>query len=171
MTTYTLAEQTIAGAWQLDPARSSVEFRVPSFWGLVTVKGRFEDYRGRLDVSAEPAIELTIEAASIDTGNARRDEHLRSRAFFDAESHPQVRFASDAVVVDGETLKVRGHLSARGQSIPLELEARLQRLDGGFAIDAATQAPHRELGMNFSPLGVVSPRSELRVSGFLQAAA
>jgi polyisoprenoid-binding protein YceI len=170
MTTSTLAQQAIAGTWQLDPARSRVEFRVPSFWGLVPVKGHFEDYRGRLDVSAGPAIELTIEAASLDTGNARRDDHLRSPAFFDAENHPQVRFVSDSVVVAGETLKVRGRLSARGESIPLELEAHLRQAGDGFAIEAATSAPHRELGMNFSPLGVVSPRSELRVTGFLQAA-
>src|SRR6185312_8034794 len=67
-------------AWRLDPERSSVEFEVP---GLSTVRGRFHRYQGTLDLRREPAIELTIEAASVDTGNRRRDKHLRSKTFFD----------------------------------------------------------------------------------------
>ena len=46
--------------WRLDPARSSVEFEVPHFYGLVTVKGRFERYEGTLDLRSEPAVELTM---------------------------------------------------------------------------------------------------------------
>ena len=54
--------ERLAGRWQLDPQRSSVEFRARHFWGLATVKGRFDEYEGRLDLGAEPAIELTIDA-------------------------------------------------------------------------------------------------------------
>src|SRR5262245_55432574 len=50
------------GVWRLDPDRSSVEFHVPNFWGLMTVKGRFGGFDGTLDLSAEPAIELNIDA-------------------------------------------------------------------------------------------------------------
>src|SRR3954468_22045378 len=84
------------GAWQLDPTRSSVEFHVRHFYGLMTVKGEFADYDGTLDLGAEPAVELTLQAASLDTNMAKRDEHLRSRDFFDVENHPQVRFISDS---------------------------------------------------------------------------
>jgi polyisoprenoid-binding protein YceI len=159
--------QTIAGAWQLDPARSRVEFRVPNFWGLASVEGHFEDYRGQLELTAEPAVELTIEATSLETGNPKRDRHLRSPAFFAAETHPQVRFVSDEVSVHGATLQVRGRLSARGASIPLELEAKLRHVDGELEIEAATTAPHRELGMKFSPLRMIGPRSHLKVTGYL----
>src|SRR4051812_23006113 len=78
------------GAWQLDPARSSVEFRVRHFYGLMTVKGEFADFAGTLDLGATPAVDLTIQAASLDTKMAKRDEHLRSGDFFDVEKHPQV---------------------------------------------------------------------------------
>jgi hypothetical protein len=64
-------------------------------------------------------------------------------------------------------LKVRGRLSARGGSIPLELEAQLHRVDGELEIEAAVTAPHRELGMIWSPLGMIRPRSELLVKGRL----
>jgi polyisoprenoid-binding protein YceI len=78
-----------------------------------------------------------------------------------------VRFVSDSVDLHDDTLKVRGRLSARGRSIPLELEAQVRRIDGELEIEAATTAPHRELGMTWSPLGMVPPRSELFVIGHL----
>jgi polyisoprenoid-binding protein YceI len=159
--------ETISGSWQLDPRRSSVDFRVGHLWGLLTVKGHFDGNEGRLDLSAAPAIELTIAAASLETGNRKRDQHLRSADFFDAENHPQVQFLSDSVDLQGETLKVRGRLSARGRSIPLELDAHVRRVDGELEIEAATTARHRELGMTWSPLGMIPPRSELSIKAHL----
>ena len=91
------SQETISGSWQLDPKRSSVEFRVRNFWGLATVKGHFDEYEGQLDLSSRPAIELTIDAASVQTGNDKRDRHLRSADFFDAEHHPGVQFRSESV--------------------------------------------------------------------------
>jgi polyisoprenoid-binding protein YceI len=161
------SDDTLVGRWQLDLSRSSVEFRVGHFWGLITVKGQFEDYEGTLDLSANPAIELTIDAASIQTGNPKRDKHLRSADFFDAENHPRVRFVSHSVVVQGDALGVRGHLLAGGRSIPLELDAQVRQVGGELEITAATSAPQRDLGMTYSPLGMISSRSELVVTGYL----
>ncbi len=160
--------ELLSGKWRLDPQRSSVEFHAKSFWGLASVKGRFQDYRGQLDMSATPAIELTIDAASLNSGNRRRDEHLRSGDFFDAETHPHVQFVSDSVELLGDTLKVRGRLSARGGSIPIELDAQIRKLDdGGLEIEAKHTASHRELGMTWSPLGLIPPRSQLFVRAHL----
>jgi polyisoprenoid-binding protein YceI len=156
------------GAWRLDPARSSVEFHVPHFWGLITVKGHFERYEGTLDLQSQPAVQLTIEADSLNTGNRRRDQHLRSADFFDVERHPQVQFVSDSAVLNGDTLKVLGRLHAAGKSIPLELDATVQAVDGQLQIEAVTHAVHRELGMTWSPLGMARPYSKLIVKGRLQ---
>ena len=161
------ADEAIGGAWRLDPARSSVEFRVPNFWHLMKVHGHFDDYRGRLDLSADPAIELTIDAASLETGNPKRDEHLRSADFFDAEEHPKLRFASEEVVAQGDALKVRGRLSVRDRSVPLELDARLRWVDGELEVEAAATVPHRELGMTWSPARMIASRSEVLIKGRL----
>jgi polyisoprenoid-binding protein YceI len=161
------SSKTIIGSWQLDPKRSSVEFRVRHVWGLVTVKGHFDDYHGWMDLTANPAIELTIDAVTLQTGNRMRDRHLRSADFFDAQNHPRVRFVSDSVDPQGGTLKVRGRLSAGGHSIPLEVDAQVRQTDGELQIDATTTAPHRELGMTYSPLGMIRSRSELFVNGYL----
>jgi polyisoprenoid-binding protein YceI len=104
-TTRTTATPAVAarladGSWRLDPARSSVVFHVRHFYGLMTVKGEFADYDGTLDLGAAPAVELTIQAISLDTKLAKRDEHLRSKDFFDVARHPQVRFISDRGAFD-----------------------------------------------------------------------
>lgn len=164
-------DQLPVGTWQLDPRRSTVEFRARHFWGAATVKGHFDAYESRLDLSRDPAIELTIDAASVQTGNRRRDQHLRSAAFFDAEDHPRVQFISESVTPRDDTLKVRGHLSVRGHSVPLELDAKVRQVDGELEIDARTTAEHRKLGMVWSPLRTIRPRSELHVAGYLVPAA
>jgi polyisoprenoid-binding protein YceI len=163
----TTASDLATGTWRLDPAHSSVEFHVRNFYGLMTVKGQFDHYEGLLNLGSEPAVQLTIDADSLDTKNAKRDAHLRSADFFDVEHHPHVRFVSDAVAVDGDALKVRGHLHAAGKDIPLELNATVRSVDGELEIETATQADHRALGMTWSPLGLLRSPSKLIVSGRL----
>jgi polyisoprenoid-binding protein YceI len=160
-------DESISGSWRIDPGRSSVEFRVGTFWGLVTVKGHFDEYQGRLDLSADPAIDLTIEGASLQTRNRKRDKHLRSDDFFDVENHPQVRFVADSVDLHADALTVRGRLSAAGRSIPLTADAHLRKVEDELEIEATASAPHPELGMTYSPLGMIARRSRLRVTGRL----
>jgi polyisoprenoid-binding protein YceI len=153
--------------WRIDPARSSVEFHVKGFWGMATVKGRFSRYHGTLDLSSQPAIELTVEADSLDTTNEKRDTHLRSPDFFDAEKHPYVRFVSESATFDGERLHVRGRLHARGTSIPLELNATLRRIGDEFEVEAATEADHRQLGMTWNRMRMIRTPTKLMLTGRL----
>jgi polyisoprenoid-binding protein YceI len=153
--------------WRIDPARSSVEFHVPHFYGLITVKGRFERYEGTLSLAEIPAIQLTIDADSLNTKNIKRDKHLRSADFFDIEHHPQVRFVSDSATLNGERLEVSGRLHAAGKSIPLDLEATLRRDGEELELETATFADQRQLGMTWSPLGIARTPSKLVLRGRL----
>jgi polyisoprenoid-binding protein YceI len=157
-------EKTI---WRIDPDRSSVEFNAKGFWGIATVKGRFSRYQGTLDLSAKPAIELTIEADSLDTKNNRRDKHLRSPDFFDVEQHPYIRFVSQTAALDGERLTVRGRLHAGGASMPLDIDARLRRAGEELEVEAVTFADHHELGMTWNLLAMLRTPSKLIVQGRL----
>jgi polyisoprenoid-binding protein YceI len=157
--------------WRIDPARSSVEFHVRHFYGLTTVKGRFDRYDGTLDLSSRPAVVLTIDADSLDTKNQKRDLHLRSADFFDADSHPHVRFVGDGVTLSGERLKASGRLHAAGKSMPLDVDATLRRVGDELEVAATTLADQRQLGMTWSPLGVVRAPSKLTVRGRLIRAA
>jgi polyisoprenoid-binding protein YceI len=172
MTTDTIThpspDQTTAqGTWRIDPTRSSVEFHTPTLWGLSTVNGRFGHYEGSLDLQRSPAIELTIDAASLNTKNSFRDRHLRSADFFDVENHRVVSFVSDSATLNGKQLKVRGRLEAAGKSLPLELAASLRPVGDEFEIDARTYADHRQLGMSHGMLGMIPTPSELIVHGRL----
>jgi polyisoprenoid-binding protein YceI len=149
--------------WRMDPARSRIEFRARTFWGLIPVKGRFEHYEGKLDLRHQPAVELTIDASSLDTNNEKRDQHLRSADFFGVENHPQVRFVSDSATLDGERLTVSGQLYAAGTSTPLNLDARLRLVGDELEVEARTSADHRQVGMTHSPLGMIRTPSELIV--------
>jgi polyisoprenoid-binding protein YceI len=166
-TTATESKQSTATSWRLDPANSAVEFEAKTFWGLVTVKGHFNDYQGVLTLGPKPDVALTVAAASLDTGNRKRDEHLRSEEFFDAERHPQVSFVSDDVKLDGERLQISGVLHAAGRQLPIKLEAKLNKTYDGYEIEAATPADHRALGMTWSPLGMLRTTSKLSVRGRL----
>jgi polyisoprenoid-binding protein YceI len=153
--------------WRIDPTRSRVEFHTPTFWGLMTVNGHFERYDGTLELGRDPAIELTIEAASLNTGNNMRDKHLRSGDFFDVANHPQVRFVSDRATLRGEQLTVSGRLHAAGKSIPLDLDATLSPADGELIVDAVVYADQFGLGMSHGVLGMIRSPSKLIVHGRL----
>ena len=155
------------GVWRLDPARASVEFHVRHFYGLMTVKGRFNRYNGTLELNGRPAVELVIDADSLDTKLGRRDEHLRSADFFDVAQHPHVRFEADDAVLAGEALKVRGHLHAAGHSIPLDIDAAVRKVDGELELEASALADHRKLDMTWSPFGILRAPGKLIVRGRL----
>jgi polyisoprenoid-binding protein YceI len=161
-------EDLATGVWSLDPARSSVEFRVPNFWGLAKVKGHFERYEGKLDLQSTPAAQLTIDATSLDTGNRRRDEHLRSDDFFGVEQHPQVRFISDTAQLDDQMLTVHGTLEVAGKGLPLDLRAMFSVVDGEPVIEAQTTVDRRDFGMTWNRVGIVGTASTLLVNGSLK---
>jgi polyisoprenoid-binding protein YceI len=149
--------------WRIDPAHSQVGFETPHFFGLATIKGGFERYAGTLDLSAQPAVELTIDADSLDTKNEKRDGHLRSADFFDAAAHPQVRFVSDEATFDGERLRVRGRLHAAGTSVALQLDVGVRRAGDELEVDMMTSVDHRRLGMTWNFLGMIRSPSKLVV--------
>jgi len=114
-------------AWNIDTAHSAVGFSVRHMV-FAKVRGRFGDFHGtvRLDpedlTRAEVAVEIA--AASIDTGVADRDGHLRSADFLDAESFPVLRFVSTEVeAAGGDRYRIRGDLTIRGVTREVVLEA------------------------------------------------
>src|SRR6202020_3002283 len=87
-----LNDPDTAGVWSLDHNRSTVNFKIRNFWGLLNGKGRFTDVSGDGQVTGKGAIfgRLDIQVASLRTGIGKRDEHLRSADFFDAEHYPLI---------------------------------------------------------------------------------
>jgi polyisoprenoid-binding protein YceI len=115
--------------WQIDPAHTSVEFAVKHMM-FTTVRGRFKDVKGTIeaDESNPDHSRVTVEigAASIDTGSADRDTHLRSADFLDVENHPTITFRSTrvegAAKQEGDRFKVTGDLTIRGTTMSVTLD-------------------------------------------------
>jgi polyisoprenoid-binding protein YceI len=147
--------------WRIDPRRSAIGFEARNLYGLQTVRGRFGKFDGSLDLRTDPAIELSVAAGSLTTGNARRDKHLLSADLLDADAHPIVTFTSTIVRLDGDILTIHGHLNAAGRMIPLELEATLRHEEGELLLSGSTTVDRRELGMTWNPLGMIRRSTRL----------
>jgi polyisoprenoid-binding protein YceI len=115
--------------WQLDPAHASVEFSVKHMM-MTTVRGRFKEVAGAVTIDESnpdrSQVEVTIDTASLDTGVADRDAHLRSADFFDVENHPRITFRSSRVEgcldEEGCRFKVTGELTIRETEMEVELD-------------------------------------------------
>ena len=166
----TLTEtQTTVEWWTADPARTTVEFEVEHFWGLHTVRGRFRRFEGVYVVgTAGPEIELTIDAASIDTSISARDRHLRSADFFDVDEHPQARFTSTQVTGIGSgQVRVSGELAVAGTSVPLAFDASVRMIGAELELEATTKVDQRSFGMGQGPLRNIRPPAKLHVKANL----
>jgi polyisoprenoid-binding protein YceI len=155
--------------WSVEPADTSVTFAVKTFWGLLTVRGRFDRFEGFYEHGPDGSqIELTIEADSLDTGNAKRDGHLRSGDFFHIAEHPQVRFVSTLVRDAGDgQLYVVGDLEAGGKSEPLTLVAKVEPTPAGLRIETTTTVDQGQLGMSTGMLGMIRKPATLHVDAVL----
>lgn len=104
-----------AGTWEIDPSHSSVE-AVARHLMVTKVRGRFGEVAGTVHVDddiARSRVSVELQAASIDTRDEQRDEHLRSGDFLDAENFPTLSFESEEVVVDGDRWTLPGRLTIR----------------------------------------------------------
>lgn len=102
--------------YNIDPVHSAVGFSIRHF--VAKVPGKFNKFSGAIKVDradlTKSSVEATIDIASIDTANQRRDDHLRSADFFDATKFPQMKFKSKAWKKTGEnTYDVTGDLSLK----------------------------------------------------------
>ena len=120
----------ISGTWTIDPAHSQMGF-VARHAMVTKVRGSFNEFAGTVTVSDDDlsttSIEVHIEAASIDTRNAQRDEHLRSNDFLAMDEFPQITFVSTSVEATGSThLDVTGELTIKGVTntvtVPFDFE-------------------------------------------------
>ena len=122
----TTVPSTLTGTYAIDPTHSRIGF-VARHAMVTKVRGSFNEFEGSGYFDAEnPAnshLELTIQAASIDTRNADRDGHLKSNDFFDMETYPTIRFASTAVEQTGDTeYRVTGDLTIKGVTKPVTVD-------------------------------------------------
>lgn len=147
-------------SWVIDKVHSHVGFSVKHMM-VSTVRGQFKDYSGKVNLDAKDftrsTFEGSVDVASIDTGNADRDNHLRNNDFFDAPSHPAISFKSTGIEAkgDGEYL-VNGELTIRGVTKPVAFEVEFHgtgknpwgKTVAGF--HARTTINRKDFGVSFN---------------------
>jgi polyisoprenoid-binding protein YceI len=116
-----------AQVYDIDPAHSSVSFKIKHL-GISTVEGRFLKFKGTVSLprreSSAAKVEAVIEAASIDTGIADRDTHLKSPDFFDVKKFPELKFVSTKISpMKGDKFVMEGDLTMHGVTKKVKLDA------------------------------------------------
>jgi polyisoprenoid-binding protein YceI len=124
--TATSATATATGTYAIDPTHSRIGF-VARHAMVTKVRGSFDEFEGSghfdADQPERSQLQLTIQAASIDTRNEDRDAHLRSNDFFDMEAYPTITFASTSIEAAGEDrYRVTGDLTIKGVTKPVTVE-------------------------------------------------
>jgi polyisoprenoid-binding protein YceI len=118
----TTAVEDISGDYTLDPTHSRLGFSTRHAM-VTTVRGQFTDFAGTAHIDAanpdNSQVSLTIQTASIDTGVADRDAHLRSEDFFHADDNKEITFSSTKVERDGDDWAVTGDLTIKGVTKPV----------------------------------------------------
>src|SRR5690242_14059820 len=122
----TALDTTVSGTYAIDASHSRIGF-VARHAMVTKVRGSFNEFEGSGYFDAEDPsqsnLRLTIQAASIDTRNADRDNHLRGNDFFDMEHHPEITFVSTAVEkVSDDEFRVTGDLTIKGVTKPVTLD-------------------------------------------------
>jgi polyisoprenoid-binding protein YceI len=169
-------------AWAIDASHSAVEFGVKHMM-FTTVKGRFAGIQGTIELDEQDVtrsrVEVEIDVASVDTRDEKRDAHLRSPDFFDAEQFPTIAFRSTRVEQKGSgDLRVIGDLTIHGVTREVILDAT--RTGQGtnpwgmevIGFEATTRISRKTFGMEFNvPLdgGGVLVGDEIKIALDIQA--
>jgi polyisoprenoid-binding protein YceI len=160
MSTVTSPAPSATGTYAIDATHSRIGF-VARHAMVTKVRGSFNEFEGTGHFDAEDpsrsSLQLTIQAASIDTRNADRDGHLRGNDFFDMEAYPEITFASTAVEqVDAVTFRVTGDLTIKGTTKPVsvDLEYTGSAVDPygntRLGLEGSTVVNRKDFGVNWN---------------------
>jgi polyisoprenoid-binding protein YceI len=146
------------GTYEIDPGHAEVAF-VGRHFMITKVRGRFGDVRGRVVVAEDPAdsrLDVTIGTASVESGNATRDEHIRSAELLDVERWPEATFRSVSVDWHGSSGTVTGDLTIHGvtRRVPLAVtyEGSVRDPWGGdrAVFSARTRVDREDFGVTWN---------------------
>jgi polyisoprenoid-binding protein YceI len=152
-----------AGTWKVDPSESHLGFMARGVWGLVPVKGKFEQFEGELTIDADGARgELSIVADSLNTKNKQRDKHLRSADFFDVEKYPTAKFTLTGVDAgDGHHAQATGTLTIKDTSLAVTLPLHVHGHDDHLHLATDLKVDRDAAGLGWSKGGAIKGPAHL----------
>jgi polyisoprenoid-binding protein YceI len=155
----TAAQSGESGTYNFDRAHSFIGFRIKHN-GLIEVPGFFRDFVGTVNYDSKEvtksSVEFTAKVTSIDTGIAARDNHLRTKDFFEIETYPELKFKSTKVEKKGKGWMLTGDLTIKGVTksvtFPFNITGFLpatERRGSTMGITAETKINRREFGITY----------------------
>ena len=156
--TSTELHSNVTGTWAIDPRQSRVAFTV-GHMGFMKASGTLPITEGSIVVGEDPtasSVEAQLDPAGFDTGNPKRDEHVRSADFLDVEQFRTAGYRSTGVEVRGTSFTVHGELTVHGQTRPVTLVGELaSTADGDASFTASATVSRHEFGVTKMPAFVV----------------
>jgi polyisoprenoid-binding protein YceI len=168
-----IADVQTQRTWVFDPGYTTVEFVVRNLW--FKVRGRFRDLEGQIvldesDISRS-SVKATIKVDSVETGNKRRDAHLKAADFFDVEKFPDIEFRSTSIRRgrDRDSLDLDGELTIKDKTVPVALsvnEMDRSRSPNGEEFvyySATTELDRSAFGINYGR-GIIGRRLQVTIN-------
>jgi polyisoprenoid-binding protein YceI len=143
------------GTWALDPGRTSVTFRTKAMW-VLPVKGTAKALGGDAEITPDGAGTgtLVIDAASFDTKNKKRDDHLRSEDFLEIATYPTIVFkATGGRTVGAGLVEITGALTVHGQTQPMTLQAEVSGSGNSATVSSEVEIDRSLWGVSWAKMG------------------
>lgn len=155
-----LSSLALASSWDIDPAHASANFAVKHL-AVSTVNGTLGQVTGSVELNDQDVtkskINATIDVKGLNTKEPKRDDHLRSKDFFEVEKFPTITFKSTKIEKSGDGLKVTGDLTIKGTTKSVVLDAELtpevanpfsHKMTRGFS--ATTKINRKDFGLTWN---------------------
>ncbi|HEX7662706.1 MAG TPA: YceI family protein [Pseudonocardiaceae bacterium] len=175
----------VTGTWDIDPVHSDISITARHF-AVSKVRGHFKTFSGEVHTAEnflDSSVVANIEAASIDTNQDDRDNHIRSADFLDVENHPTITYRSTALKQSEDGFVIEGELTLHGVTKPVSLDAEISGFGkdpyGGtrLGVSATTTVLRSDFEMKFNAVveagrAVVSDKLQvaLEIEAVLRAA-
>jgi polyisoprenoid-binding protein YceI len=145
----------LAGSWVLDPEKTTVTFRTKAMW-VLPVKGTAKALSGDAQISPDAAVKATlvIDAASFDTKNKKRDDHLRSEDFLEVVKYPTIVFTANGGRPAGAgRVEITGVLTVHGATQPLTLQAEVTGSENSATVSTEVEIDRSLWGLSWAKMG------------------
>lgn len=149
------------GTWSVDKAHTDIAFTIAHL-GVSKTRGSFTDFDGSVTANGtkpeNSSVQFTIKTASINTGNTARDEHLRSKDFFEAEKYPEITFKSTKISKTKNGFTALGNLTMHGVTKPVSLPFTVTGPQKGFkgelhmGIETAVALNRKDYGLTWNSI-------------------
>jgi polyisoprenoid-binding protein YceI len=163
-----LSSPKSVGVWNVVPDRSSIRFENKTMWGAMKVRGEFTEFSGggQIEDARTVSGRIEVKAASVHTGLGKRDQDLRSPAFFDVEKYPNITVdIAGGEASGGDTVRLNAALTAKGITAPVPLEAHVEVLDDAeVRLTAQTTVARKQFAVEGNMFGMVGAKTVLKVS-------